>query len=402
MSTPAVPIPPDRPVVLNLGMGVDSSAIATRWLLEPHTRGFHLGQLTVLIASVGEEYRATKDAMEEALFPLLAEHRVRTVQVARAGQTSRDGYVTLSDTRTPTRLVTDVPVTLGERMLSVGTVPQVSSTNRSCSDWIKHHALDSWLADNVADAPFTHCIGYNADETRRAERDLDHTKGNRIPDFPLLRWNWTRRTAADYLRTALGREISRSACFFCPFQGSVGGRAALLARWRAEPEAALRALLIEHNALVMNGNAALFGSRAARDVVEEAGLHDILDRHHDQVRQSPWSVYEVRRVFRARDGDPTRKGQAYRSVAPLATGRRRDMIAHLDHLSARYGCTPATDRHGITRAHLLSRHPSLYPTAEHFLAAGPALTQAKARDCFDDLFAAVTGGAPVIAALHAA
>lgn len=177
-------VPEGQPVVANLGMGVDSSAIVTRWLLEPQSRGFDLDQLTILIASVGEEYQRTKDAMEQCLFPLIARHRVRTVQVARAGQSVKEGYVVLDDTRTPTRLVTEVPVTLGGRMLDVGTVPQVSSTLRACSDWIKHLPLDSWLADHVGHAPFVHCIGYSAEEVRRAQRDLDGNKGHRRPDFP--------------------------------------------------------------------------------------------------------------------------------------------------------------------------------------------------------------------------
>lgn len=54
-SRAAARIPADQPVIANLGMGVDSSAFITRWLLEPHTRNFSLDQLTVLIASVGRQ-----------------------------------------------------------------------------------------------------------------------------------------------------------------------------------------------------------------------------------------------------------------------------------------------------------------------------------------------------------
>lgn len=390
-------VPTDQPIVANLGMGVDSSAIVTRWLLEPQTRGFDLDQLTILIASVGEEYQRTKDAMEQMLFPLIARHRIRTVQVARAGQTAGEGYLVLDDTPTPTRLVTKVPVTLGGRMLDVGTVPQVSSTRRSCSDWIKHFALDSWLAGNVGHAPFTHCIGYNADETDRAERDLDRNKGHRFPDFPLIRWNWSRSTASEYLRTVYGREFGRSACFFCPFQNSRSGRAGLVESWRAEPEAALRALLIEHNALAMNPKAKLFGRHAAYAVVRDAGLDHILTRHHDRLARSDWSVYEVRRVFHARHGAPRAKGHAYRSVQPLDTGSRAAMTALLSDLASEQGSAVETDEHGIARASLRTAGTS-YPTAEHFLAVGLALAPAKARDGFDEIFAEVTQGATSITA----
>ncbi|MEU3907981.1 hypothetical protein AB0F20_29925 [Streptomyces goshikiensis] len=390
-------VPEGQPVVANLGMGVDSSAIVTRWLLEPRSRGFDLDQLTILIASVGEEYQQTKDAVEQALFPLIARHRVRTVQVARAGQSAKEGYVVLDDTRTPTRLVTNVPVTLGGRMLDAGTVPQVSSTRRWCSDWIKHLPLDSWLADNVAHAPFVHVIGYSAEEGRRAQRDLDGNKGHRRPDFPLLRWNWDRKTSSDYLRAAHGREFVRSSCYFCPFQHSLAGREALAANWRAEPEAALRALLIEHNALVMNPNAQLFGRHSAHEFVRAAGLHHILQRHHDRLAQLDWSIYEVRRVYHASKDGPSAKGHAYRSVEPLETGSRAAMTALLADLAAEYGSTVEVDEHGIARASL-RRAGTSYPTAEHALAVGPALALAKERETFDAVFAEVTQGATSIAA----
>ncbi|MFE4263453.1 hypothetical protein [Streptomyces sp. NPDC056883] len=390
-------VPAGLPVVANLGMGVDSSAVITRWLLEPQTRGFDLDQLTILIASVGEEYRRTQDAMEQMLFPLIARHRVRTVQVARAGQTAGEGYLVLADTPTPTRLITKVPVTLGGRMLDAGTVPQVSASRRSCSDWIKHFPLDSWLADNVGHAPFVHCIGYSAEETGRAERDLGLNKGHRVPDFPLIRWNWSRATASEYLRSVYGREFARSRCYFCPFQGSRTGREGLVASWRAEPEAALRSLLIEYNALVMNPKAKLFGRHAAYDVVRDAGLHEILTRHHHRLALRDWSVYEVRRVFHARDGDPHAKGHAYRSIQPLDTGSRTAMTALLEDLAAEHDSTVAVDKHGIARASLRTAGAT-YPTAEHFLAVGPALSPAKARDTFDEVFAEVTDGATSIAA----
>jgi hypothetical protein len=43
-----------RKVVLNYGMGWDSTAIFLRWLLEPSSRNFQLDQLIVLMAQVGE------------------------------------------------------------------------------------------------------------------------------------------------------------------------------------------------------------------------------------------------------------------------------------------------------------------------------------------------------------
>lgn len=44
-----------QPVILSYGMGVDSTAILTRWLLEPWSRDFGLEDLVVLTAQTGDE-----------------------------------------------------------------------------------------------------------------------------------------------------------------------------------------------------------------------------------------------------------------------------------------------------------------------------------------------------------
>ncbi|MEV6956094.1 hypothetical protein [Streptomyces sp. NPDC051183] len=91
------------------------------------------------------------------------------------------------------------------------------------------------------------------------------------------------------------------------------------------------------------------------------------------------------------------KGHAYRSVQPLDTGSRTSMTALLEGLAAEHDSTVVVDEHGIARAGLRTAGDT-YPTAEHFLAVGPSLSPAKARDCFDTVFAEVTHGATSIAA----
>lgn len=147
----------------------------------------------------------------------------------------------------------------------------------------------------------------------------------------------------------------------------------------------------------MNPNAKLFGRHAAHEFVRDAGLHEILNRHHDRLAHLDWSVYEVRRVYHARKGDPNVKGHAYRSVEPLETGSRTAMTALLSDLAAEYGGTVEVDEHGIARA-CLRKAGTSYPTAEHALAVGPALAPAKERETFNAVFAEVTQGATSIAA----
>jgi len=85
--------------LLNWGMGVESTAILMRWMVEPRSRPFqNFRQLIVLVAQTGDEIDETKHLCETYLFPLLRQHRIRLVQVARASTSKRDGYLVLSDT----------------------------------------------------------------------------------------------------------------------------------------------------------------------------------------------------------------------------------------------------------------------------------------------------------------
>ena len=85
--------------ILNYGMGVDSTAILLRWLLEPSTRDFDLSELLILTAQTGDEFEDTKELVEAHILPLLQQYGVRFVQVARNGASIRDGYIVLSDSR---------------------------------------------------------------------------------------------------------------------------------------------------------------------------------------------------------------------------------------------------------------------------------------------------------------
>src|SRR5436309_2272082 len=72
-------------VILNLGMGVESSAILARLLLEPDVRDFDLADLVVVTSQTGDEFPDTGALVETHLLPLMKAHGVRNVQVARAG-----------------------------------------------------------------------------------------------------------------------------------------------------------------------------------------------------------------------------------------------------------------------------------------------------------------------------
>jgi hypothetical protein len=114
-------------VVLSFGMGLDSASLLLRWLAEPSTRDFDLEDLVVISAMTGHEFSSTRQAVETHVLPRLRAAGVRFVQVARSQRrTTRagDGVVVLDDSRCPQRLYAEGLYTLGQEMLSAGTVPQ--------------------------------------------------------------------------------------------------------------------------------------------------------------------------------------------------------------------------------------------------------------------------------------
>jgi hypothetical protein len=69
-------------------MGVESTGILVRWILEPAT-DFELSELIVVTAQTGQEFPDTKQCVERYLAPLLRASGIRWVQIARAAQSVR-------------------------------------------------------------------------------------------------------------------------------------------------------------------------------------------------------------------------------------------------------------------------------------------------------------------------
>ena len=102
--------------ILSWGMGVESTAILVRWLLEPETRPCALDELLVLTAQTGDEYEDTGVLCERYILPLLRAERIRFVEVARRGHLEKEGIVVLANSRSPGRMHMD-----GAYKLSAGT-----------------------------------------------------------------------------------------------------------------------------------------------------------------------------------------------------------------------------------------------------------------------------------------
>jgi len=118
--------------VLNLGLGADSCAMLLRLLAEPDLRPLPLDRLVVVVAMTGSEWDLTAQLVTRHILPALAEHGVRTVQVARAGRLQGAGVEVLDDSPAPAVLHVDGAFTLLEYLTAAGTVPQVGG-RRLCS-----------------------------------------------------------------------------------------------------------------------------------------------------------------------------------------------------------------------------------------------------------------------------
>lgn len=414
-------------ITVSNGMGVDSAALLTRWLLEPDSRAvwdlapavldkkgnvvepaaqgcarpFELEDLTVVTAMTGNESERTQWAMETYLLPLMRAHGVRYVQVARVSESESDGIEVLSDSRATERMVMRGRITLEDEMLTAGTIPQVS--NRICSYRFKGWVLDTWAEQEYAGAPRFHVVGYAAEETGRRDRDQVYAvaSAGKTPLYPLITdWGWDRERCLAYLRDIYGFEWPRSCCGFCPFQAGPD-IARLGQRWTAEPDQARTAVAMEANALALNPRMRLFGDRSAADVARSFGLGDVVEAAADELAAKPAALYEVRRVYR-RDGDrrgrngrgwvlgpdpeakATKGSAVWRSLRTVAAGDRAAMVAQLLNEHAERG-GELEMAGGVARL-WLDRAGAPYPALEHYLVVGVAGVPDKERDAFEELW----------------
>lgn len=369
-------------VVLSYGLGVDSTAILLRWLNEPASRDFDLDDLLVVTAHTGNEWPDTVALVEEHILPLLAKNRIRYAQVARAGASKRDGYVLLSDTRRPDRLVTSGGYTLAENLLSVGTVPQ-SAGDRRHSVNFKGFPLDKFIAVATGGRPYRHAVGFEMEETDRADRDRRYATATRTPAYPLIEWEWTRVCATSYIRDVLGVDWPKSACTYCPFALNPSSLPATLARFSDHPEEAVLPLLMEHAAVCMNPRQGLIGGRRLITVMRRTPAAAMAVARFDaELAASTWAVYQVQRARLAR--------RIVRRVTVQATGTQAQARAALEELAVEAGIQlDETDEH----PRLWHRRPALVrPTAEWFFTVAPAVVEPKTGPAFADAWAAALTG----------
>jgi hypothetical protein len=378
-------------VILSLGLGVESSSLLLRWLVEPASRWFPLSDLIVAVAHTGEEWPDTKQLVETHLFPLLRGHAVRFVQLARNGPREEDGWVILDDSTNPTTLHIEGKWRLSDELRAAGTLPQCS--NRRCSMKYKGWVLDQFIARalgghvrrrkegdrtlNIIDVPepFEHVLGFNATEQARVVRDTTCGGPMRRARYPLMDWGWDRAACRHYLRAKTGADWVKSCCVACPFPN---GNQEILARYSDFPEIAAQALLLEYVAVALNPHTTLYRDRTLLSAIVEDQNELALEAFNRLLARQEWAVYRVRRIL-------TRQGGGDRSVEKVQVGSRAEMHAAIAQLS---GETVA-DPFACPRFYLCRREKGVYPTREEFWVAAPALAQNKAKPSFDAHWARV-------------
>lgn len=385
------------PHVLNYGMGVESTAILLRWLFEPESRNFPLDRLIVLTAQTGDEFESTKLLVEQYVLPLLRQHRIRYVQLAKHGPLEKDGYTILDDTYEPQEVFTDGDYAMSTQLHEIGTVPMYSAPHTCAMKW-KGFVLDCWLRDRLGTEKFGPYLGYNKDEWKRAEKVEEYRcRGNTFL-FPLLDWGWSRRRCLSYIRDKLGVTWLKSCCAYCPYIR----RETVVSRYLAEPEAAGFTLLTEAIALALNPRMQLFSYGRAYDVVVESGNEAALKNFRDRLAALEWGVYRVERIWERKIGSTSGKPftRVDRRVMRIAHGSREECSENLHAIAQERGLTvevsPEAERvYSHKRDKSVSPFDKLRasPSFEGFWVVCPGLVRDKVRNAkgFQQKWEEVTG-----------
>ncbi|MER6126562.1 hypothetical protein ABT173_28885 [Streptomyces sp. NPDC001795] len=300
---------PGKPMtMLSYGLGADSTAILLMFLEDPVRYGLEadLSDLVVVHAVTGNEWPDSLSYVDRLVLPLLAERRVRVVQIARMGRHDADGVLVLDDSRSPRRIHQAGPWRLSDWLITGGTVPQMASGRRTCSIKFKGWCLDHWAAAEFGQSVFRRVIGYHAGERSRMEKDsaiqdrLNEKAGRVIcvPYYPLVDAGMDRAAVEAFVRDRLGEPIKKSYCTFCPFSGVCASRDRHEERLREHPELAADALVMEYASMALNEPMSLYGTRSLyQQLTEDARNDEVLTAFETRLDALPFSLYEVRRVY---------------------------------------------------------------------------------------------------------
>lgn len=372
-------------IYLSWGMGVESTAILLRWLIDPTSRNFPLSQLSVITAQTGDEHRDTKALCERYILPLLRANNIRLVQVARAGRLEQDGIEVLDDSPQPHKIHIEGSYKLSDELLFAGTVPQFAGVHK-CALKFKAFVLDEWLVQEQP-GTYRHAFGYNAEETsriskseyattqriafgfnsdeqNRVSRANEYSTIQRSTFYPLVDWHWNREACNNFLYSILNIRWPRSFCTFCPF-ASLKGTA--IERLTDEPQQLAHALMVEYTSLCFNHRSTLYKTRSLISLIRDQNPQAI-DAFHQLRQRTPMATYRVRRIM-------TSKGHGHRCTEQLTD-------TDLNQLITQYRLNPVMQHPGdydIETAFAIEREFDHFPTREEFYVRAPDTVASRAR-----------------------
>ncbi len=363
--------------VLYLGMGCDSSAFLVDYLETPkYKREFDIK--AVISSQTGNESFLIKQQMEECIYPMLAEEKIRTIQIGRKTSSTKDGYVILDDTVEPKicqiRPTAEKPYyTLSDDMLLAGIVPQYAHKKRLCSSKFKKEILKAFHERYYSEC--VKIVGFNYDEGRRIERALksDEEDCTEIMRFPWYKQGKTRKWIEKFLKEFFGRIFYRSACIFCPFSMIAGSNSEIKVKYELMPHEAAMAAYLEYIAICFNPKQTLSSSK--KSVVERKLLSEEAKTLFEmQLNKATWKIYKIRRI--------TDLKAPYRSVETVFVGTRQEAEENLRRRSLLSGTELKYCHHGI---------PRLYQPVEgkgcvQFLVAAPGNPLDKERPSFKTIW----------------
>jgi hypothetical protein len=283
-----------------------------------------------------------------------------------------------------------------------GSLPQFAGEH-ICSLKFKVWVIESWLRDYYSHSAALHAFGYNADETKRVAKSIaadekrmafgfnseepkrvqrarQYDSPTRTSIFPLVEWGWTREDCLTYLKDQFGIVWMKSACCFCPFNAL---KADAIERHKAHPEQVADALMLEHVSLSLNPRGMLYRDKSLIQITMASGNQPALNSFAQKLDASPWSLYRVRRVYKAKKGEDGRpqedkKGQAIRAVEKLETFPGPAAArTELTRLAQRLGL--AEESKGLISYVYVQRRAETYPAREDFYVAAPSVVETKAR-----------------------
>ena len=352
----------EKDATLHYGLGCDSSWLIWDYLTNPKSKFRKYNISKVLISQTGLESKLVQEQVEQIIFPLLREHQIRTIQIARKSSTLRDGFTILDDTDSPEicyiRPTTEKPYyTLEDEMLLSATVPQYSKGKRYCSDKFKIKILDSWH-DKSCPGCFK-IIGFDRGEGSRIEKAK---KTNQQPLHPTVYPLYEEDCWRDFIEVALeketGKKFVRSACTICPFGFIAGTAEEIKFKFDCNPYEGARAAYLEYVSICFNPKQSL--NTSGRSIIQRGLLNEEAKYLFElELEEAIWKIYRVKRV----------KGLSlpYRSINAIAIGTRQQMLDKLREITTDTSGEMKYCDHGIGRYFL----PVIGENCEEFLVVTP-------------------------------